>query len=256
MSVILLGTVAIEPNRWGLVDSSRRATIDVVDWLDEIVDIGFEGLELWDGHASDALVAAVDDGRVRVPVFNSYAPLDDPDDGARREAAEWVRRLGSIAVKCNVGAEAGPAAEARYAERLAAWSAAMPTGVRLLCECHMGTIAEDPVVAGRVLAAAGPPDRIGAIVHTHDDEELLRRRFEFAGDRIAHVHVNFLDQGRAPRLAEIPARLGSIVELLRSLGFDGTWTTEFVEGVLTDHDEPAALLAQARDDLAVLRELV
>ena len=46
------------------------------------------------------------------------------------------------------------------------------------------------------------------------------------------------------------------VELLRSLGFRGSWTIEFVHGLLTERDHPAALLEQAADDLAVLRSVL
>jgi sugar phosphate isomerase/epimerase len=248
--LLLLGTVAIEPNRWGTVDPARRATIDVADWLDDIAGIGFEGVELWDGHANDAVAAH----RLPVPIFNSYASLDDRGAEARDAAARWAERLGAHAIKFNVGSD--PTAASQYAERVADWSSRVADDVVLLCECHAGTIAEDPSVAAHVLDASGRPDRVGAIVHTHEDDDSLRHRFDSYGDRIRHVHVNLLDHGRMPRLRDVQDRLAHSLDLLAALGFHGTWTLEFVHGLLTEADRPAALLEQAADDFAVLRALL
>jgi sugar phosphate isomerase/epimerase len=247
---VLLGTVALEPNRWGTVDPSRRATIDLAEWLPGAADAVEAGVELWEGHLSDAVLA----GPLPVAIFNTYASLDDPDDTCRRRVAAAVDRAGSRGVKFNIGPD--PASAAAYAERVAAWLDLLPAGAALLCECHEGTAAWDPTVAAAVLHAAGPPERVGAIVHTHEPPDQLRTRFDAYGERIAHVHVNFLDGATAPRLVEVRDRLAQQVALLRSLGFTGSWTVELVHGLLTDRDEPAALLAQAADDLAVLREVL
>lgn len=250
MVTVLLGTVAIEPNRWGTIDRSRRATVDVAPWLASIAEAGFDGIELWDGHLDDEVLA----GPLPVTVFNSYVSFDDDDSARRADVAADVARTGCRAVKFNVGRSAGQ--EQAYARRVGEWRAQLPEAVALLCECHAGTIAEDPAVAARVLAAAGPPERVGAIVHTHEETAQLQARFEAYGERIAHVHVNFLDGGRAPRLADVRPELEEKLALLRSLGFTGSWTIEFVAGVLTDRDHPEHLVAQAADDLAVLREVL
>ena len=108
-----------------------------------------------------------------------------------------------------------------------------------------------------IFAAAGPADRLQAIVHTHEAPDLVRARFDAYGERITHVHVNFLDErAHAPALRDARARLEASVALLRSLGFAGTWTLEFVHGTLTDADRPEALLAQAATDLTVLHEVL
>ena len=72
------------------------------------------------------------------------------------------------------------------------------------------------------------------------------------------MHVNFLDLvGRsAPPLDAVRYELERKVTLLRSLGFNGSWTIEFVHGLLTDDDHPGALVAQAAEDLTVLREVL
>ena len=72
------------------------------------------------------------------------------------------------------------------------------------------------------------------------------------------MHVNYLDMSTmaVPPLQERSEDLAAKVELLRSFGFDGSWTLEFVDGVLTDRDEPDALVAQAAVDLDVLRAVL
>ena len=96
-----------------------------------------------------------------------------------------------------------------------------------------------------------------AIVHTHEDDDHLRARFDAYGERITHVHVNHLDGAlAAPRLADVVDALAAKVGLLAELGFAGSWTIEFVHGVGTTDDDPAFLVERAADDLVVLREVL
>lgn len=257
MTEILLGSIALEPNRWSLVDPDRRATITLSEWLDPAADAGFDGVELWEPHlreADDAEVAAVLGHRLPVRVFNTYVGFDDPDDTDRDEAAAWIRRSGAPMAKWNTGPERDPAALTAYGERLARWAATLP-GVTLACECHDGSAMDDPSAAALVLAAGGPPETVRAMLHTNDGAERIREKFAAYGDRITHVHVNHLDRG-APPLTEIRDELAATVSLLGELGFAGSYTIEFVHGLGTDDDRPERLLRQAAADLAVLRELV
>ena len=258
MSDLYLGTVAIEPNRWATVDPSRSATITLTQWLDQIEAAGFDGLEVWDKHLTDAPeseVVALLSAAVPVKVFNSYVSFDPVESDERLAAAAWVARSGAAGVKYNVGND--PDLEGAYGERLAEFGAALPDGVRLLCECHEGiSIAEDPAVAARIFAAAGGGPALQAICHLGEDPDYLKSKFEHLGDRISHIHINFLADGAAPRLAAIEARVVSQVQLVQSLGFNGTWTLEFAHGLLTANDEPGFILEAAAADLQLLRSLL
>lgn len=256
---VLVGTVALEPNRWATVDPSGAPTADIVALAERIRATGCDGVELWERHlpaepdAAADLLAAIPP----VVVFNSYVGFDDDDPAALDSLADRVRATGARGVKFNVGAD--PSLERAYADRVADLLDRLPDDVALLCECHQGiSIAEEPAVAGRLLRAAGPADRVGAIVHTHESADHLRARFDAYGDRIRHVHVNYLDMSTmaVPPLQERSEDLAAKVDLLRSFGFDGSWTLEFVDGVLTDRDEPDALVAQAAVDLDVLRAVL
>lgn len=255
---MLLGTVAIEPNRWGTIHADRSPETVLSAWLSTIDELGVDGLEVWDGHVADpAERAAVAGGPVPVVVLNSYVGFDDPDATARIGVAAVAGELDVTGIKFNVGND--PEAEAAYRDRLAEWIEALPADVAAICECHQGiSIAEAPDVAARILAGAGPADRVQALIHTHDDAGLLAAKFDAYGERIRHVHVNHLDFTTMthPTLTEVEDRLGATVTQLRSLGFRGSWTLEFVHGLLTDGDEAGALLDQAADDVAVLRRVL
>ena len=259
MSPVLLGTVAIEPNRWSKA-SERPSLVPVTAWLQAVHQAGFDGLELWERHITNASPdeqAGIVGHRLPTTVLNSYVSLDEETGQARAAVADWASKLRSTGIKFNVGSD--PASAGAYGERIAEWLDHLPPMCRLLCECHHGiSIAEDPAVAAQILDIGGPPDRVQAIVHTHEDPDHIRARFDAYGDRITHVHVNFLnfDTIAAPRLADVTDQLTAKVDLLESLGFRGSWTIEFVEGVRTDHDDPHHLVLQAIDDLAILRSVL
>lgn len=263
MTDVYLGTVAIEPSRWSAAldpEAPPAALVRVSAWLDAIAEAGFDGIEVWERHLTDASAEeanAVIAHPLRIPVFNSYASLDDPDPSTRAAVASWAHKAGSTGVKFNVGND--PARQGAYAERLREWLDMLPSPIALLCECHHGiSIAEVPEVAAAIFDAAGPADRLQAIVHTHEDLDHIRARFDAYGDRISHVHVNFIDFSdlSIPRLRDVRERLASRVDLLTALGFRGTWTIEFTHGARTEHDDPAYLVGQAGDDLRILRELL
>ena len=50
---VLLGTVAIEPNRWTR-DVEASSILAVSKWFDVVADAGFDGVELWERHATSA----------------------------------------------------------------------------------------------------------------------------------------------------------------------------------------------------------
>lgn len=256
-ATILLGTVAIEPNRWGLARPGGAPLVRASEWLAPAANAGFDGFELWERHATDAThseLAAILGGPLPVTIFSAYASWDEEEDNARSTVATWVGRTRASGVKFNVGADHDSVDD--YAARLRRWSNVVPPGVRLICECHSGTVAEDPRVAARIFELAGPPERMQALVHLGDDPELIRAKFKHHGDRITHVHVNFLEGLNAPRLSDIKTRVRERIDLLGELGFEGTWTIEFAHGLGTENDEPGYTFASAAADLSLLRELL
>ena len=113
-------------------------------------------------------------------------------------------------------------------------------------------------MAAGIFEAVGQPGRLGAIVHTHESSDLIDRRFDAYGDDIQHVHINFLDIAgpRVPPMVEVADPLGRFATQLGERGFAGTWTLEFVDGILSDRDTPTELLAQAVADIDIMREVL
>lgn len=262
---VLLGTVAIEPTRWARMmpdhdPSTAQPQIVLADWMDAIADAGFDGIEVWEPHLHAASAAdrrRVLDHDLPVGIWNSYVSLDDADATERTSIAAAAADAGATGIKFNVGNDSD-AAE-MYSDRIAEWLEALPESVRLLCECHHGiSIAERPDVAASIFERSGPASRVQAIVHTHEADDDVRARFDAYGDRITHVHVNFLDFATmsAPPLVDITDRLAASVDLLTTLGFAGSWTIEFCHGVLTANDRPDFLMSQAAADLTTMRQIL
>jgi sugar phosphate isomerase/epimerase len=253
---VLLGTVAIEPNRWGIAKPGGFPVTQVSDWLPAIAAAGFDGLELWERHATFVDEDEVDRilaGPVPVTVFNGYALWDDPDPVARDDTARWVRRFGATGVKFNVGND--PTARDAYVERLQRFHEKVDPGVRLLCECHAGTLAEDPAVAAAMFDEVAPTERLQAIVHLgRTPDDAAKHLLDGLGDRVSHVHLSLADEGPSTDRASLADDVRSGVELLRSFGFHGSWTIEFAHGLMTEHDEAGFVLESAIRDLGVLRE--
>lgn len=247
-ATIYFGTVLLEANRW---TAEKQPGYRVGDWLGRLAAAGFDGIELWQNHALLATASereALRSSQLPVTVFNSYVALDAGGDEHRRCVAELVRRLGSLAVKFNVGNDVERVRDDLRV--VTEWGATMP-GVQLLCECHPGTALEDPVLAAKALAAF---PAIGVIVHPFTCHDLAAWTKNL-GDRIVHCHVQMLDNGRQVcGLRDRPDRVRQRLGLLRECGYAGSFTLEFVAGVGVPPENRDALFAAACDDLAFLRE--
>ena len=241
---IYLATVGIEVNRW---TKGRESTIDLVEWLPRIARAGFDGVELWEHHASrlapDELARAAAVAKecgCPVPIFNTYVKTAPGDEHvAHRRADDAVAKaFGSVAYKFNVSGDSHADAVAFARE----WAA--ETNVLFLCECHGGTMMEDPATAASVLRELGV-DRFAAILHTLiAGDEAFERDLEHKGDLLRHVHVQNLDQ-HTDLVAER-------VAMLRELGRELTWSIEFTSPVREKGDAEACF-AQSVEDMRFLR---
>ncbi len=258
---IYLGTVAIEPNRWGLVEPGGHPLTRVSEWLPAISEAGFDGLELWERHARsvpdeelDALLAS----EVPIRILSCYTSWDEPDDADRAETAACIERVGAQGVKFNVGSD--PDAIADYTERLRRFETAVPAGVQLLCECHFGTVAEDPKVARDMFDAVADADRLGAIVHVHPmARDEWSGPLEVLGDRVRHVHVQVAEVPQTTSAGELCEILRPAAEAISATSPTATWTIEFSHGMWgfgrddAEFDNPAYILQSAQRDLEALR---
>ncbi len=261
---IYLATICIEKNRWA---KERRSSIDLFEYIPLIADAGFNGIELWEQHATgldpEALARARDlalEKRCPIVIYNTYV-LTIPEErhvAHRRRLDEIGRALGVRAYKYNIttaarlarraGEEAGASEQEQGAGREAAlrfvrdWAA--ETDADFLCECHGGTIMEEPGPAAEVLRELGP-GRFGAILHSlTDEDEAFERDLEHKKELLRHVHVPYADRHRE--------RIAARVKRLRDTGARLTWSIEFSSPV-TDGADNETCFRAAVEDLRFLR---
>ena len=142
-----------------------------------------------------------------------------------------------------------------YRANLERWRKDLPADCRLLCECHGGTIMEDPARAAEILKPLG--SRVEIVVHAFTlEQEALENWFRHFGNHITHIHAawNVPGQGFTALHAD-PARTQARLDLLRRLGFSGTITLEFTGGCGTQDEDIEKLFDNARQDAALLRAI-
>ena len=253
---ICIGTVLLERNRWAKPE--KTPSFRASDWAGRFAGAGFDGMELWQFHATRAAAGEVErlaDGPCPVAVFNIYPTMTDAERGTIEECTAFAGRLGAGAVKFNVGGE--PARRGEHLDNLRRWCRDLPAGIAPLCECHPGTILEEPEAAARFFDEPGL-ERCRIIVHPFSRHESLAEWLRIFGARVAHAHLQMRDpEGkRILRFDRRPELAREAVGLMRSAGYRGSWTLEFAEGTGEPGESIEGLWATALDDLAFLRELL
>jgi sugar phosphate isomerase/epimerase len=250
---IYLATVALEKNRWG----SKVPSLRVSEWIPRIREAGFDGIELWENHAE-----AVSEGErqalkgIPVKIFNSYCDFTDGGGEGRARAALSSGFFGCGGMKWNVGNEIERREE--YLRNAAAMAAGLPRGFRFCCECHPGTILETPPEAKRFLEElARQTEKSGvaikAIIHPISGPVEAGEWFDALGERIDHAHIQARSaENKVITLKNDEARVRKRLALMKSRGFRGTGSIEFVEGTGQPGENIEGLFRQACEDRALL----
>jgi sugar phosphate isomerase/epimerase len=252
---IFLGSILLEPNRW---KPGRPPSLRISEWSARAVAAGFDGWELWENHylLADAQErAALREGVCPIRVLNSYADFGVIDQRSAAGAFAALRELPSVtAVKFNVGNEARHID--RYRAAINAVCAILPAGVRLLCECHPGTLLEDPSRLHDFVASDGtwPFD---VIVHPFllTPEKIIRWG-KVIGEHIKHAHLqmrDIKDPRRFVALADEPGRASECIAALDEICFAGSYTMEFARHADSSNDVPSVLFEDSVRDLSFLR---
>lgn len=245
---IYIGSVCLERTRWG----KREPSFKVSDWLPRFTRDGFDGVELWEFHYTRADEAE----RARmaslgpIAIFNSYVGFGDEDAEVRDQVASAIKTLAAPAVKYNLGGDAAKLDE--YRRNLLAWAETVPSGCRLLCECHPGTVLEELDAAVAFFEDLDPV-RFGVIAHISGDAEGLDRWLTAFGSRVQHMHLQSRGPESDPAVAENRERLAPSYAALLRHGFSGSLAIEFTRGIGREEDIEE-LYANACADMAYVRE--
>ena len=252
---VYIGTVLLEKNRWV---KGRPPSFRVSEWIGRFREAGFDGMDLWENHAAlcgEEELAKIEAAGFPVAVFNAYAGFEDAEaEVAEREtSARLAARLCAQGVKFNVGKH--PELRATYLRNVREWKARLPAGIRVLCECHPGTILQKPDAAAAALAEWDDP-RVQVIVHAFGATPAdLRAWFAALDPAITHVHVQMQDENRVfRRLERRPAQARETLRILRDEGFRGSFSLEFTEGTAAPEENMESLFQSALADLLFLRE--
>lgn len=250
---IYIASVLLEINRW---TPDKEPSFLVSDWLERFAQAGFDGIELWDFHATKADNAEIEKlARANPPVriFNSYAKLDDAALEDRRTSAQIAKRLGAKGMKFNFGND--PALRDESIRNVRAWLADLPADFRMLCECHPNTLAEEPEDARELFEAIDDP-RLEAMIHPlrmrEDDPsklrgEFLEKWFDILGPRVTHTHIQTRPERNVQAIREA-------FDILEARGYRGTHSLEFTVGTRTEGETMDLLWGNALEDLRILRE--
>ncbi|WP_163854845.1 sugar phosphate isomerase/epimerase family protein [Paenibacillus elgii] len=250
---LYIGTILLERNRWA---AERKPSYAVSDWQERFCEDGFDGMELWENHAllADERELSALEASGRVAIVNSYIGFEDGDEAERKReaAAALVKRLRAPAVKFNLGAD--PAQLPVYIANVKRWAELLPSDCRILCECHPGTAAEHPDAAAEMLRRLGDGP-FQAIVHPFYCMGELEDWFKKLGSAITHAHVQLRDEdNRFIRLSHRPELVKDRLAWMRRMGFRGSFTLEFAEGVRVNEDRET-LYESALEDLQILRNI-
>lgn len=245
---IYLGTVLLEKNRW--VKGIRQPTLAVSDWTQQIADAGFDGLELWQNHA---LLTTSDErnklknSEVPVQIFNSYARCETEDEKERIDSVEMSNFFDATGMKYNFGKVAERHSE--YTKNVQLWRELLPSQYRFLCECHGGSTMENPQQAAETLNQLNGTGYEVIIHGIGGDDEKIKNLFAIQKERITHIHADLSSDGLIDE-----AKLQNRIDLLHDLGFNGSYTIEFTEGVKSENQRVEILFANAARDLKLLRK--
>lgn len=275
----ILGTIALEPNRWARFKDPK---MDLIDLLPLIKETGFDKVEVWQWHVTARSMNAVraikekgDEVGVSFPYIGVYPWfILDGADGREQErmqadVLDKAEILGTnmLKVMLGVGLKGGDATPAQVqltAQRFGAWYRdAKARGIGMSVELHGGTMF-DPVETGIAFMEQFPELDFSICFQAYDftdTEKAMVLADRFAG-RITHIHL------QAPQAME----RGGMYDLLEdgTLDYrqllphilranpDATMTLEFIKDCI-QNDRPfdlTPILANARKDGEFVESIV
>lgn len=252
MSKIYLGSIALEKNRWS---NGKVPTYKVSEYVQKAENDGFDGIELWENHFM--LADGEEKKRLAVSgcefIFNTYLNLKNGVTDEMKKVAEAINSLNVSAVKYNFSTTEEIKTREEFnaqKETLVRFSELIPKEIKLLCECHKWTLAENPRCAAELFC--GLDSRFGAIIHLVTPPKEAKECFDFYGDRICHVHSAYpFDNGCYKALSESGEILENNFKYFISRGFCGTVTVEFTK----DSETADEYYKNALLDLKYLRKI-
>ena len=256
-SLFNIGTVLLEKNRWA---AGQTPSFKVSDWVPAFAKAGFHAIDLWANHALKAdkeEIERLKSSQLPISVLNSYVAFDDGCEDAQDMITQMAISLNAQSIKYNVGHSV--ADKDTYLKNLRAWRERTPRNIRLICECHPGTIIEEPAAA-RAFFDTAQLENHAIIIHPFNisADRLHEWCFLFPEDiRLSHLQMRAQrDSESEIQTFDSNAKLvREAVQLLTKHGYSGDFTFEFTGGIRSEHESPETLFNNALKDIELFREL-
>lgn len=275
----ILGTIALEPNRWSRFKDPK---VDLIELLPLIREAGFDKVEVWQWHVTARTMNAVraikekgDEVGVSFPYVGVYPwfILDGPDareqERMQADVLDKAEILGTKTLKVMLGlglkgGDATPEQVRLTAERFGAWyRAAKARGIGMAVELHGGTMF-DPVDAGVAFMEQYPEFDFSICYQPYDftdTDKAMALADRFAG-RITHIHLQAPQKpdrgGKYDLLEEGTLDYRRLLPHILRANPGATMTLEFVKGCI-QHDQPfnvMPVLANARRDAEFVERIL
>ncbi|MFO7535462.1 MAG: TIM barrel protein [Kiritimatiellia bacterium] len=268
---VILGTIALEPNRW---TGKRNPRFSLLELLPLVKEAGFDKLEVWQWHVSGGYVRDMREARTRAddlgvtfpyigvyPSFVLEGPEGREEERLRADILDKAEILGTSALKIMLGSGLkGSAATADQvaltAERFGNWyRAARARDISLAAELHSNTLF-DPVECGIAFMNQFPELDFSICYQPYDFADTanaLALADRFAG-RISHMHLLAPrpkeEGGRYALLEEARLDYRTLIPHILRRNPTATMTLEFVKECVQDNPsfDLQPVLANARLD--------
>lgn len=262
----LQGTISYPEVKWGTAEERAARNTPLIDFVDQIADVGVDDIELWGRHLEglseaqvEALAGAIEETGQKVVVLAPYWDFSSSDEAVERsieDAGKYLRIkdvFDCSKIRVFTGAPASADATEENWERALNGLARLArmydgTGVTFVVETHGDQLADTPETCQRLMGELDEPSiRVNYQKMLGDPSDELDMLYPW----VAHVHVS--------PVARFAENAESIVKALVMRGYDGTVTVEFCTDSLPDEPEEfdrARTIAGMKADIESLRALV
>lgn len=251
-SAVYLSSILLEKNRF----NGKGPSFLVSEWIEDIAEAGFAGLEIWMNHLSlasrsewDLIKARAAETDLPIPLISAGLPSDASDKSRRYldsviEACEYFRPDG---LKFSLGDPSRPDA----LEHVKSWARDLPRDIALIYDGGESVIGPE--------AMAGLKKTLGGRFHAVLRPFLAGTKeagaiMDATGDFIANFGVQARKGGARILLSENADAHLEVIAAMRSRGFKGAWTLEFTKGAGLPGENIEQLFDNAEKDLNFLTE--
>ncbi len=251
----ILGTIALEPNRW---TGKRNPQFTLCELLPLVKNAGFDKIEAWQWHVSGRYLMDMREARSRAddlgitfpyigvyPSFLLEGPERREEERIQADVLDKAEILGAPALKIMLGfglkgSTATAEQVALTAERFGKWyGAAQARGISMAVELHANTIF-DPVECGIAFMQRFPELDFSICYQPYggmDTAGAMALADLFAG-RISHMHLQATQPkeqgGKLCLLAEAHLDFRKLIPHILRRNPKTSMTLEFVKGSIQD----------------------